>query len=192
LQASGDTTMAFQPVFMGSAIVNGTCPCPEAVGGPSTYQALVILMSDDPTLQAACEEADASVAVNYSNLTNHYLTVQVLALDTTAPIPTGTYSVQPSTVSNPTTGTYADMIEVLPIPPGGADTKLNWLQDDDPTSGTIELDQVGNVVSGSFNAQNLHQFGSTIDGSITGKFTAPVCQAVASQFVQAPCGGCPG
>jgi hypothetical protein len=71
-------------------------------------------------------------------------------------------------------------------------TSVDFVQDDDAT-GTVKIDQLGTVVSGSFNAVGFHDFGGmTVDGNLSGSFQASACQAPASGGFQSPCSACPG
>jgi hypothetical protein len=177
---SGDTTVDFTPTFFGSATVDGTCPCPS-IGGPASYHAVVVLMSDDPSFSSQCSAKAEEIQFDFGSF--HYLTIQVVS---TAPIAPGTF-----TIENPTPkGAFATVLEDRPVPSGK--TSVDFVQDDDAT-GTVEIDQLGTVVSGSFNAVGFHDFGGmTVDGNLSGSFQASACQAPASGGFQSPCSACPG
>jgi hypothetical protein len=179
---SGDMATQFSPTFVGYASVQGTCTCPT-YGGPASYAGVVVLMSDDPNLQAQCTAAPQDIHFDFPS--SHYLTIQVVS---TSAVAAGTY-----TIENPLlTGPFATLVESRPVTGDASGSAVGFVEDDND-SGTVTIDQIGSVVRGSFDASGLEPFGQApSDGTLSGSFQAPLCQSAASASFQSPCSACPG
>jgi hypothetical protein len=189
---SGTGVLDFTPTFTGAVTTSGTCPvCGGLPGtdaggtpsGPASYQALVVLLTDDPNVQTNC--AVNSYALDPARY--HYVTVQVVSTQTIAP---GRYAIHSSLAQAGGASAYAYVAEMRPV--DGGSLGLDYVNDDNAT-GTVVLTTTGDTASGTFTADGLEMFGGgPSQGNLTGSFVATSCPALAQSAFQSPCGGCPG
>jgi hypothetical protein len=189
---TGTATLTFSTSFVGSASTSGTCPvCGPLPGsggsgtpsGPASYHGVVVLLSDDPSLQGHC--ADASAEYSFDNAKYHYLTIQVTS---TEAIASGSYVIHPG-FNQTTGGSYGYVDESKPT---NEPTGVGFDNEDNGT-GTVDITALGTSVQGSFDAMGLELFGAgASQGDLSGTFDAPSCPALAAIAFQGPCGGCPG
>ena len=197
---SGTSHLTFTPKFIGSAAASGSCPVCGGLpmpgdgggggsfpSGPASYNGVVIVLSDDPNLEASCT-SDAAAGYTFNFDSYHYLTIQVVSIDA---ISAGTYAVH-SALSQADGGvSYGYVDDSVPASPD-ASSGIGY-DNEDNGRGTVTLTGVGGTVLGTFNVTGLELFGGgASQGNLSGSFVAPSCPSLANSAFQGPCGGCPG
>jgi len=166
----------------GDAGGGGTFP-----SGPASYDGVVVLLSDDPNLQATCDtEAGAGYAFDFQKY--HYLTVQVLSTEAVA---VGNYAIHSALDQSDGGVSFGYVDDSVPVA-ADASHGIGYDNEDNGT-GTVTITGLGSTVSGRFTAAGLELFGGgASQGNLSGSFDAPSCPSLAESAFQRPCGGCPG
>jgi hypothetical protein len=193
---SGTASLTFTPSFAGSAESAGSCPVcgglPTGDGGstgsfpsgPASYHGVVVVLSDDPSLEAKCTVGSAS----FDDTRYHYLTIQVLS---TGAVSEGSYGIHSALSQSDGGVSFGYVDDSVPVP-GDASHGIGY-HNEDNGSGTVTITGLGATVTGTFDATGLELFGGgSSQGNLSGSFSAPSCPGLAAAAFQAPCGGCPG
>jgi hypothetical protein len=206
---TGTGALTFTPTFVGASTTSGSCPVcgglpmgnpvgdggpisvPDAndsfPSGPASFHGVVVVMSDDPGLQASCA-SDAAGGYDFDFQRYHYLTVQVVSTGVISP---GTYAIH-SALSQADGGvSYGYVDDSVPVASTGS-SGIGYANEDNGT-GTVKITVFGSSVQGSFDATGLERFGGgASQGNLSGSFDAPLCPGLAASAFEGPCGGCPG
>jgi hypothetical protein len=186
---SGSPALQFSPSFTAYFATSGKCEL--CANNPPTYDAIVVVMSDDPNLQRECDSGDAQYSLAPAGY--HYLTVEIVS---TATLGAGSYPVGP-----PRGGAAAPSAYVLV---GESRPTKNGSTQSFGASGSVQLVQVADLVQGSFTASLKSSGESATAVSLSGSFFASSCPLLFNlasdvedpssfyELFQSPCSACPG